>query len=206
MIWNPHICPDPKESAVASYVKGEIKTLSEAIAGDGLDAVEDLALTVAHFIEHDSGKDVVDSAYLVLLASRALDSIGQKRAACCLFMLGTGLLTPVEWQFTGGKTVWTLDLKRMTVSMEARVELIFFNGLNIVLECIADIWDQSQGQGVLALRHVSAAAAGLLGMPYGKQNMKSLAKEIKFVVHKKFAQIARERAWKHAPDVIDLDV
>lgn len=176
--------------------------------GEALDLDDDLArelaLAVADFMEqhHDSGS-YVDSGYLVMLASRALSSIGQRQAAHRMLVFGSGLVRPAEWEFTGGREVWTLDLRRISIRESAMLEIVFFNSLNIVLASIAEVWEQTSGRGVLGLRHICATASALLG---GGKGVTALADEIKIRCRAKLDMVREERGWQFVPDVVNLDL
>jgi len=141
----------------------------------------------------------------VMLASQALSSIGQTQAAHRLLVFGSGLVRPSEWEFTGGRDVWTLDLQQMTIKNSGMLEMVFFNSLNIVLASIADVWEPTSGHGVLGLRHVCDSASALLGGAKQKA-VGALAEEIKARTRSKLKQIHDERKWQYIPEVINLDL
>ena len=82
MIWNPDSKPeDSGESSVVSHITAQI----DAYGGAGwlakTEAVEELAKAIEHFLQENGGGPAVDSRYLVMLAARALSSIGEGNAA-----------------------------------------------------------------------------------------------------------------------------
>jgi len=123
-----------------------------------------------------------------------------------LFLFGSGMLAPAEWEVRGRATVWALDLKHMTVRDESCLELIFFSGIRVILDSIADVWDDSCGRGTLGLRHVCGAAAELLGGEAGKKNVVRLADEITEVCRSRLAHIGARRGWEACPEVLNLDL
>ena len=162
MIWNPDTVSEETPSAVVAHVAAEI----EALCGpDGVDksvCLHELAKAVEHYVQEHTAGPCVDSQYLILLASQALSSIGSERAARRLYLLGSGMVRPSEWEVTGDQALWILDLKQLTVRDHASLELLLFNGLRIILESICDVWDETRGRGALGLRHVCSAAAVLM--------------------------------------------
>ncbi|MBT3194412.1 MAG: hypothetical protein HN341_17845 [Verrucomicrobia bacterium] len=206
MIWIPNIDEQKRGTSVLSHIEGVIaENCGDVLELDEGQASE-LASAVAMFLEQyqDSGS-YVDSGYLVMLASRALSSLGERKAAHRLLVFGSGLVRPSEWEVTGGADVWTLDLRQMTVRDDAALELVFFSSINIVLAAIADVWDGTEGRGVLGLQHVCATATALLGG--GKAGaISALSTEIQKACEAKLAQLYAERGWKHIPAVMNLDL
>jgi len=168
---------------------------------------EELAAAVSAFLEeHELTDSFIDAGYLVMLASKAMSSIGQERAALRLVVFGSGMVRPSEWEVTGGSEVWTLDLKQMTVADATSLELVVFNTLNIVLDAITDVWDASGGKGVLGLRHVCDTAAALLGVSRNSKSVADLSNEIVRVCGLKLEQAGRLRGWETFPQVMNLDL
>ncbi len=206
MIW----IPNHDDQADCSTIISHIERVIEDTCGDALELNEtqtiELAKAVASFVEqnHASGT-YVDSGYLVMLASRALSSLGELHAAHRLVVFGSGLVRPSEWEVTGGAEVWTLDLRQMSVRDDVALELVFFSSLNIVLSAISEVWDASDGKGVLGLRHVCCTASALLGGAK-RQAVKNLAEEICRCCTAKLAQVQAERSWQHMPMVMNLDL
>jgi hypothetical protein len=206
MIWIPNNDASGGGTSIVSHIEGVIsETCGDALQLDECQTTE-LAAAVAAFVEQyqDSGT-YIDSGFLVMLASRALSSLGEAHAAHRLIVFGSGLVKPSEWEVTGGEEVWTLDLRQMTVRDDAALELVFFSSLNIVLASIADVWDASGGRGVLGLRHVCTTASALLGG--GKPRaVSALADEIRRTCEAKLTQVHGERSWSHVPEVMNLDL
>lgn len=206
MIW----IPNSDELANSTSIVSHIESVIEENCGDTLHLDEmqaaDLAVAVASYLDenYDSGA-YVDSGYLVMLASRALSSVGEKQAAHRLLVFGFGLVQPSEWEVTGGQDVWTLDLRQMSVRESATLELVFFNSLNIVLASIADVWEQTHGHGFLGLRHVCETASVLL-CGGTKKNVAALSSEIKHACEAKLKQLKVERDWEYVPSVMNLDL
>ncbi len=208
MIWNTPRSGRDSERPLVSHIKNTIETNSVAGHSENSSAqAEEIAKAVSAFLaEHDLTDSFIDAGYLVMLASRAISSVGDKTNALRLVVFGTGMVRPSEWEVTGGEEVWTVDLKQMTVKDNSSLELIVFNSLNIVLNSIAEIWDSSHGKGVLGLRHVCATAAALLGVDKNTKAVSNLSDEIQSLCTAKLRQISKTRDWKSVPEVMNLDV
>ena len=206
MIWDAQSGRDGDESALASYLKAEIG----ATCGDGQLAdsvlVDEMAKAVEHFLLHEKHDACVEPAALVVMASQALAGLGQQGAARRLLLFGTGLVRVSEWEVTGGQSIWVLDLRRMVARCEPTLEIAFFNALNIVLDAVAEFWDESGGVGLLGLRNVSATAARLLEGRRGDVRVAALAAEILARCRRKLELLGTEREWRETPRVLELDL
>jgi hypothetical protein len=207
VIWIPNdSLQDGDVPPLAAHVRDVI---AENCAGmPNLDdlQIQELAQAVATYVSDSSGSGMyVDSGYLVMLASRALFSIGERKAAHRVLVFGTGLVHPSEWSFYGGKSIWTLDLGRMTVRDGATLELVFFNSLNIILDCVAEAWDPTDGQGALGLRHAGTAAAEILRHGRGRKQV-AFTEEIADACRAKLKQIGRLRRWSSTPELLMIDL
>lgn len=206
MIWDPNTTSEPDDSAIVSYITAGITMVcGENVPVDSC-TIKELARAVESFLQQECDCSFADSKYLVMLASHALSSIGERHVARRLLVFGTGLVRPAQWEVTGEEAIWVLDLKQMTVRDDGFLELVFFNSLNIILESIADVWDESSGQGVLGLRHVYSTSLALLGCSRKKREAMALAEEIKTLCSGKLGEIRDERGWKDSPLVMNLDI
>jgi len=204
MIWDPRSTSERGGSPLVHHLAAQInETCGEGLAISA-DSIKEVAWAVEHYVRQRTNATAIPSDTLAVLAAQALSSIGEGEAARRLFLFGTGMLSPSQWDVTGGKTVWVLDLRKMTLRDDAPLELLFFNSLGLVLEAMANVWDASSGVGVLGLRHVCGTAAALAGCKKG-QGL-SLEKEIKELCVGKLVQIGEKRGWAHVPEVMDLDV
>jgi hypothetical protein len=194
-----------EESPLKKHIAGQMSGACDGhLAESG--HLDDLAGAVADFVESSSKDGTVESNYLVMLASKALSSIGEQGAAHRLFLMGAGLMRPSSWEVAGGDAMWVLDLKEMTVCPDVPLEIVFFNSLSAILEMIAEVWDPTSGSGAIGLRNVSSAAAALLGHEGRKDEVEAVADEIKDMCAAKLEQIRAERNWAGIPAVLDLDL
>ena len=206
MIWDPTITTSGQNSVIASYIMDELGEVCGRDLVVNPANIEEMACAIESFLKNNGNPTAVDSKYLVMLASRALSSIGEKQAAQRLLLFGTGLIKPAEWEITNGESMWVLDLKQITVKNDVFLELIFLNSLHIILESIADVWDESDGRGTLGLRNICCVASSLLGASGKTKKMSSLAGEIKRLCDRKLEQIGDERGWSEFPQVMNLDM
>ena len=205
MIW------DPRQDEAAHRDHTAAKAAAEILACAGKDlkadseSLKEVAQAVAAFLDAHGRQSGNNSQVLLMLASQALSAIGEGKAARRLYLFGSGMVRPAEWVVTGNDKVWELDLKRMTVRQDDRLELTFFNGLMTVLDAIADVWDETGGQGVLGLRHVCAAADSFLGKLHTSGRLSMTAEIIARCQHK-LSNMARQRGWPTTPRVMSLDL
>ena len=139
------------------------------------------------------------------MAAQALKSLGQGGDARRLILFGSGMVRPSEWVVTGDQAIWVLNLKDIALREDASLEIIFFKGIQVVLDSIADVWDASGGDGIMGLKHVCLAASSLLGAPRNSKAVQKLCEEIREICIGKLQQIGRERGWHAEPFVLNLD-
>ena len=203
MIWIPNqaIAPPggaPLTAHIQSVIEENCADLPE------LDAlqVRELAAAVATYASASAESGMyVESGCLVMMASRALSSVGASKAAHRVLVFGTGLVHPSEWTIRGDDSVWTIDLGQMTVRDAASLELAFFNSLNMIIDCVAEVWDSTQGRGTLGLRRLDEAASGILQHTH-KRKLAAFADEVCRACRAKLVQTSKKRGWRHSPDLL----
>ena len=205
MIWDPSNTTEYRESGILSHIRAQLGEAFGREFGLGPQTLEELSRAVECFLDLEECRPAVESRYLVMLASRALSSIGEGEAARRLLLVGTGLVRPAEWEITGGKTMWVLDLRQMSIRSDVGLELVFFGCLRIVLDAIADVWDPSSGCGILGMRHICSVAADLLGRESRGRRSGELTREIMDVCRRNLHRIHIERGWTDTPEILDLD-
>jgi len=206
MIWDPSRYPVDATDDLVARMSAEIWALC---AAEGLaDSVSlgDLAHAVASYVVKEEGAVPADRRDLAVLASRALDVLGRPHAARRLLVMGSGLARPAEWEITGDGAMWILDLRRIAVRDDCALEIVFFAGMSLVVETLAECWDDAGGQGVLGLRHVCSTAAQLLGKRGEHASVQRLVDDTIHLCGAKLEQARRERAWRDVPLVINLDM
>ncbi len=192
------------ELPVVSHIQSEI----DAICGNDIDTEflhEEISRAIDYFLKNESGAQYVKDTDITALAAKVFSSIGEQGTARRLMLFGTGMVKPAEWIVSGDKDVWVVNLKEITMQADASLELIFFRGIQIVLDSIADVWDECSGDGVLGLRHVCLAASSLLGAPRNSKAVAVLSEEIIDTTMAKLHQLKKVRGWRDVPFVLNLD-
>jgi len=206
MIFDPNNVPMEGATPLAAEIIAEIQAVSSADAPLDGEKIREIARAVEHYVWENMPDGMVASHHLVLLSSRALAAVGAGLQARRLLLFGSGIVRPAVWEAVGQAMIWVVDLKQITLSTDACLELVFFEGLRIVIEAIAEVWDESGGSGVLGLRHVSLAAAGLVGPGGSRKTLAAVAREIKTVCRQILEHVAGERGWNTTPLVMNLDL
>lgn len=194
-----------KPSTVVRHIVNEIETICGETLSLSDSETHELARAVELYLDEYESVECIDAGYLVLLASQALKSVGQENAGRRLYIFGSGMVKPAEWVITGEHQLWILDLKQISLGEKAQLELLFFNSLVMILDAMADVWDESSGSGGLGLRHVCRSIEGLLDIGSRSRRARSLADEIIGICRSKLDKLKNERGWLRAPDVINLD-
>ena len=203
MIWNAQGLEPGASARVVAYVADAIHGIcGRQVLVESAD-LDEVAGAVSKFVE-ESGRTAVDARYLMVLAARALAAVGQKAAARRVYVFGSGLVSPSEWEVTRGQAMWVLDLRQMATEGAWAHEMLLLVSLHVVLDGIADVWDESQGRGALGLRHICSAATVLAGRG-GRGKREAAAAEIRDWCASKLFDVAQRRGWREFPSVLDLD-
>ncbi|NQU40712.1 MAG: hypothetical protein HQ523_12220 [Lentisphaerae bacterium] len=195
-----------EESGVFDHLVLQIESMCAMERETDIADASEVARAVECFIEHDCSETRLDARALVLMTSRGLESVGRAGVARRFLLHGTGLVKPSEWEVSRGDTMWVVDLKQLTVLDGAPLELIFFTGLGIIIETLSDIWDSTQGRGVLGLRNVCSTAEMLLGYGGKLAEIVSLSGEIQRHCHDRLDRLCRDRGWQERPEIMNLDL
>lgn len=204
MIYDPNGENDTASSVVGHIIAEIADVYAEGGLLEPFDSTE-LARAVELFLMEENYVSCVTSENLVMLASKALRSIGEVIPARRLLLFGTGMVRPSEWVVSGAKNIWVLDLKGMMLRDDSSLELIFFECLRAVIESLADVWDDSKGEGILGLKHICGAASDLLGEANDRRKVVLLADEIKGACSNLLTKIGNRRGWITHPVIMDLD-
>lgn len=203
MIWNPNqfaaqvAVPDVEE------IIDDLSELCGDVLRENTGKLREVAIAI-HAALLDRDENDVDATMLVALAIRALTSIGEELAARRLVLLGSGVVRPSEWEVAGDSTVWVLDLKPLLDSGGAVLEMDLFNSLNRILDAIGDVWDDSDGRGVLGLMHLGDC--GGMAHENGKSMKADLIAEVKAACDRKLRCLRDAKGWRDLPDVISLNL
>jgi hypothetical protein len=204
MICNPETLPEQGGSVILSHIQAELAEVCGSEDGTA-PCHDEVARAIQLFLENEAETEFVDARTLTLMAAQALKSLGQGGDARRLILFGSGMVRPSEWVVTGDQAIWVLNLKDIALREDASLEIIFFKGIQVVLDSIADVWDASGGDGIMGLKHVFLAASSLLGAPRNSKAVQKLCEEIREICIGKLQQIGRERGWHAEPFVLNLD-
>ncbi len=206
MIWiTGEALADNGVTPLVKHVQSVINDHCADMADLEESSIRELASAVATYISSSGESGMyVEAGYLVMLTSRALQSVGHQEAAHRLLVFGNGLVQPSEWTFCGGQSIWTLDLGQMVLLQETKLELVFFRSLNIVLDCVAEVWDRTLGQGRLGLRRTETVVSGILHSARGKR-VDAFRQEIIDACQAKLKQIGSHRRWRYIPELLMVD-
>lgn len=195
---------------------------------------DDLPRAVADFALARSNGLLIPSDYLLILTCRALWAVGDEPAArnllrergpefnipetyaaaifsedlfFCLsgnanFLRGLRSSSSV---LSSQGPYWILKLGVFFSLLEKSLELTVWRVLRALLGQLGELWDASQGQGVLGLKDAHFISTQLLGLPrQSKQGKKFINEAIQFC-GQVLALAAVERGWQSTPAVINLD-
>lgn len=202
MIWDVQDQSTACRSVVVTYLADEINGICGKDVLLQTSDAEEVAHAVEDFLE-SRGTLVGESRFLMVLAARALSGVGEGDAAKRVYLFGSGLVSPSEWEITGREAVWTVDLLRMSVNEESAHEMLLFVSLHLVIDAMAGVWDATGGRGTLGLRHVCETARALSGHD-GRAAARAAA-EIRDWCSAKLRQLATRRSWADVPQVLNLD-
>ena len=207
MIFNALTTETDTNSAVLGDILSKISAVSDEVESLTHEETVELARAVELFVTEMSSDSSVDSEELTRLASRALSGVGEDVIARRLLLFGTGMIRPSEWIISGNNMVWVLDLKQLVVPVDTPLELFMFPCLNAVIDAIADLWDESDGEGALGLKHVCDTAEAFLGNNCkNAAKRRLLANEIGRFCAGCLSRSGKTRGWSHTPEIVDLDV
>jgi hypothetical protein len=202
MIWDTSGATSECRSVVVTYIADEINGICGKDVLLRTSDAEEVARAVEDYLEL-RGAPEGEPRFLMVLAARALSAVGAGDAARRVYLFGSGLVSPSEWEITGGDAVWTVDLLGMSVNAESAHEMLLLVSLHIIIDAMAGVWDATEGKGTLGLRHVCATARVLSGG--NGRGASSSATEIRDWCRAKLGQLAQSRGWTQTPQVINLD-
>ena len=206
MISNFDIKREHEDSDIVSHISGQIQSVYSDGCPITSSNIEEIAKAVASFVNDKCDCSIVSSRSLAIFASKALEALGERNVAKRLIIFETGLIMPSEWEVSGQDNMWIIDLKQMTVSDTEHIELIFFKGLISIIECIADLWDNSGGRGTLGLRNVCSSAEAFSSAADSGNKRNKMVREIVSLCSEKLKLISAQKGWEYCPRVMNLDI
>ncbi len=202
MIWIPS---SVRESAsLSAYIKDyllRMGVLAREIDPHSVDALSE-ALSAYLAQTSDRAGFFVEDGNLLLLASKALHSVGAHKAATRMLMLGSGFARPVSWLVTEHDAGWTLDVSRISGDVSGGLEIMFFHCLHAALEALAEQWDLAGGRVSVVLRGTEAAGVGLLGRPATSRPVLRFVEEVESACREKLKQLTHQYGWDDTPRLL----
>lgn len=207
MIWNPEQTGDARSGAAEAIADDLSALCGQVLEGDEHKLMEVAAAVDAVLAEQGP----VAGHSVAALASQALYSIGEPRAARRLELLDSGVIRPAEWSVAGGSTMWVLDVRRLVQREQPVLEMQMFTCLDVVLDCIADVWDDAGGRGLLGLLLADAPVPGRVRGRGRTGEVGTLPRprwsaELRTACVARLSAIGASRGWQARPDVLALDL
>lgn len=220
--------------SLAHYIQTELETEESQVKfGEQKQRQHAAAAAVAAFLADTTSAQAVSSEYLLMLTARALWGVGEVPAAERLAKAKAGalnfssryleavfaekislsawqalyvsrLVRPVGFFSLGGKTLWVIDMPKLASLCSPIWELSLARTIQLVLSHLADIWDETQGEGLLGLSQTREAAAALLATSATSVKSRRLAQEIKRQVWIWLDSLKGKRGWRTVPSLINL--
>jgi len=202
VIWIPETVRS--ESSLAAYIKDYLVRSGLMEGNITADCVEALSQALSVYLESTSDRAgfFVEDGNLLVLASRALRSVGERSAATRMLMLGSGFARPVSWSLAANGEGWTLDVARIAQQEHGGLEIIFFRCLHAALEALAETWGKDGHAAVLVLQGAEQAGAAVLGQPVSSRPVQAFVAEVEAACREKLDQLARQYGWQTPPRLL----
>lgn len=180
----------------------ETTGIPPAVKRVDLDALAD-ALRLAWTPGNDPRPDRLQ---VIRLSARTFSALGSGAMARQLVLFGSGLVRPCVWEISGGRRMWVLDVQPLFPGEGAPLELTLFQALEAAIAGMAEVWDVSAGQGLLAIRNLGPLVDRLVRMPgsRGRKRRAALLREVLRASQSRLENLAPTRGWRQTPDVIHL--
>ncbi len=229
MIWNSTTLQEYQES-LADHLLAEISRVCGP-AAPPLEQAEELARGVAAYCAIQGPDRTLPASYISMLLARALRGIGAEAAAACFAVadanrdgaaragaagiwtgeitpdwwnvFASGLVRPARWLSADGEAMWVLDFARLAKDGNDSLELALCRGVRIILEQLAEAWDETGGDGVLGLTGLRPVADASDAV---RRAARRRARELSLYCDSVLEHMAPARAWKDRPRVLVLDL
>ncbi|MBP7830220.1 MAG: hypothetical protein KA248_09915 [Kiritimatiellae bacterium] len=194
MIWNHSMAGAEELEADLRREIGRAGPIAPEMA-------EEVARVVALFWRERYARQWIPSDYVGHMIGSVLCGL-HGRAAPPLRSLGvwrrlvSGLYRSSDW--AGGEPVWILDLGRIAGLPGDRLELVWQPLLRRLLEDMAELWDSTDGLGVVAVR--GGSPAGLKG-----RTLIRWRNELRGFGDSVLARLRRQRNWRVLPRLMWMD-
>ena len=229
MIWHSGELLQKDQDALCDYLADQIVSASSSFSPI---QAREIARGVTAYCAGFMTEQGVSSDYMALLLSRALWCLGEKELARLIVnrqrldstradlfladpdkaavsmdawsLMDSRLVRPSQWTVENQSAVWVLDFTRIRMAPQDFVELVFLQGLRILLERTAEIWDVTDGRGVLGLKGLRAWLSER--KKTGARSSRAAMKEIADFCRDVMGKNREKRAWAACPRVIHLDI
>jgi hypothetical protein len=191
----------PLAAGHAPAIAAEIFESAADLHGNEDHALE-IARGIAAFMREKGWTPGRNSSGWRILAARALRGAGRGEAAARLVLLGSGLVRSRTSVVATGGSMWVLDLERLSVRNDEKMEMMLSACVSSVVESICHVWDESGGRGTLGLSRLGRAAARVCG---DKRRGGAFARELRQLCRDRLAKLKQRRGWQYCPVVMDLD-
>jgi hypothetical protein len=190
-------------------------------------ASEIASAVTAYWIENFQDR-ALPSSFVTLMVSRALLGAGKAHAALRMAhgamdttfpgesvekflqarnlgpelwrVFSSSVVRPSRCSAYSGQVAWVLDLDRVGVDSGGWLEMSVHEALRRLIGDVADIWDESAGEGLLAVRGLRGFVRRAVQDPDALQPAEVLRYCADVLEHE-----ARQRSWAFCPDVVDLE-
>ena len=168
--------------------------------------VAEAASGVAAYLADPAGATdaPVDTARLCALLSEALEANGDRLLACRIRSFGDAVVYAGQWHAAPGQPVWILNVGRLIEPGEGGMEILLFERLRLTLESFGDVWDSTQGRGVLGLRDLRGAVRRLVGGRARSSRVVMMTDTIQRFCADRLEVMRTRRAWRGTPLVMCL--
>ncbi len=227
MIWRSENENQPLV-AWSDYVASRIAR--RACAAVDATLCRDVGEAVGTFLAEHAGFEPVSLADIDYMIARAIWALGRPEAADAWLAAGgesraasVAALSALRasaglrlWQavFAGGLLrqstselcvdgQWVFDFAPLRGCMDCVWELGVFAALDVLLDAIACLWDDTQGSGALGLWHVDCIYPGLTGI---RRTRRDWPFELKARCARRMEQLCLQRNWKTVPKVLLMDL
>lgn len=200
MIWIPETVRS--SSSLAAYIKDYL--LRNGLGDIAPHCIDEMSHAISVYLEDSSDRAgfFVADGQLLVLASQALQSVGERKAATRMLMLGSGFARPVSWLVTEQDAGWTLDVARISTDASGGLEMVFFRCLHAALEALAESWHAHGGQVVVVLRGAEEAGAKLLGRPASARQVQAFVVEVEASCREKLQFLSDQYGWGAVPTLL----
>jgi len=193
------------EKDFASVVHGVLERAGVP-AADRLDChcTGEVARVVEYYLGNEIGRSRIGND-MWRLTAKALRSAGEYDKARKVLAMTSGVLRRSSSLVGGGHPVWIMDLQKLSVLSDERLEILLFTAIGMMLDSAAGIWDESSGRGVLGLRNLASVCRAVRDKKRNDRQIRQMVFEIKRFCASKLDRIGSARSWKQLPVVIDMD-